>query len=76
MERLLTDFEISALVHAIQRKSKFVGSGTLSGTYEFLYESNIIRPSTTTISISKFYNFFLTEYGSEYATAIMEYQNL
>lgn len=75
MNRLLTDFEFDSLVNAAQKKSKFVGSGTLTGTYKFLYESGIIKPSLTKNS-NNFYDFILTDYGYEYARGLLEFTNL
>lgn len=76
MEQQFSEFEISAIIDAISRKSKFVGTGSLTGTYKHLYEHNIVKPSLGTTNNNKFYNFFLTDYGYEFASHLNQLFNL
>lgn len=75
MERSLNELEIDLIIHAVHRKSKFVGSGTLIGTYKFLYETGIVKPLLLKNS-NNFYDFILTDDGFDYATLLLKAINL
>lgn len=67
----LNEFEIDILIKASKRKSRFVGSGSMNGTYKTLISENLIKSSLTK-NTNNFYNFFLTEQGYEFAVFVQK----